>query len=224
MGGHLEGALGAQIAIDTAHDFILNPPASLEKDPSAALDQLCSQIHQTINSRSETARSTLIMAWLAPARTYWLNIGDSRLYHFRCGHRLMRTRDHSVVQLLNDLGEIQESEMGAHPAQNRLYRCLGGEETPRSDQGDLTIQSGDLLALCSDGVWEHITEDEFWTTTMNYGPSTAARRLVDIAVQRGGAEADNATLVLLRAGADDASRWLRWLSAGFMSLLNRDRR
>lgn len=227
MGGHLEGALGAQIVIDTARDFILHPPPSLETDPPAALNQLSQRMHEAINSRSETARSTLVMVWLAGGRAYWLNIGDSRLYHFRRGHRLMRTRDHSVVQLLTDLGEIQESEMGTHPAQNRLYRCLGGEELPRSDQGDLLIQAGDLLALCSDGVWEHVTESEFWTTTLDHGPAAAAHRLIDMAVQRGGAEADNATLVLLRTdpgAASDTPRWLRWLSAGFNSLLNRDRR
>ncbi len=227
MGGHREGALGAQIAIDIARHFILDPPASLGTDPPAALNHLCNQMHKVINSRSETARSTLVMVWLAPAKAYWLNIGDSRLYHFRDGHRLMRTRDHSVVQLLTDLGEIQESEMGTHPAQNRLYRCLGGEELPRFDQGDLVIQTGDLLALCSDGVWEHVTENEFWTATLDCGPAVAARQLVDMAVQRGGADADNATLVLLRADAEtahDVPRWLHWLSAGFASLLNRNQR
>jgi serine/threonine protein phosphatase PrpC len=227
MGGHLEGALGAQIVIDAARDFILHPPTSLETDHSAALNELSQRMHEVINNRSETARSTLVMVWLAGGRAYWLNIGDSRLYHFRRGRRLMRTRDHSVVQLLTDLGEIQESEMGAHPAQNRLYRCLGGEELPRSDQGNLVIQAGDLLALCSDGVWEHVTESEFWNATLDHGSATAAHRLVETAVQRGGAEADNATLVLLRAAPDaagDPPRWLRWLSAGFTSLLNRDRR
>ncbi|MCB1822518.1 MAG: hypothetical protein KDI73_13215, partial [Candidatus Competibacteraceae bacterium] len=85
----------------------------------------------------------------------------------------------------------------------------------------------DLLALCSDGVWEHVTESEVWNTTLDHGSAAAAQRLVDTAVQRGGVEADNATLVLLRAASDaagDAPRWLRWLSAGFTSLLNRDRR
>lgn len=117
--------------------------------------------------------------------------------------------------------------MGTHPAQNRLYRCLGGEELPRFDQGDLVIQTGDLLALCSDGVWEHVTENEFWTATLDCGPAAAARQLVDMAVQRGGADADNATLVLLRADAEtahDVPRWLHWLSAGFASLLNRNQR
>ncbi|MEZ5585301.1 MAG: hypothetical protein R3F37_23435 [Candidatus Competibacteraceae bacterium] len=68
----------------------------------------------------------------------------------------------------------------------------------------MAIQAGDLLALCSDGVWEHITENEFWTATLEHGPAAAAHWLVDTAVQRGGADADNATLVLLRADPEVA--------------------
>ena len=225
MGGHQDGALGAQIAIDTARSFVLKPPILLQSDPLAALDGLCQQMHETINQQSETARSTLVMAWLTAAHAYWLNIGDSRLYHFRRGRRIMRTRDHSAVQLLMDLGEINESQMATHPAQNRLYRCLGGEESPKADRGDFAVQAGDLLALCSDGIWEHVAEIEFWTATQNHGPADAARLLAEEAARRGGATADNTTLVLLQLqagnnGAETAT-WLRRLAAGFTSLFNR---
>lgn len=226
MGGHLDGALGAQIAIDVTRKFAQSPPALLRANPLAALVQLCQRIHEAINSQSETARSTAVMVWLDRDRAYWLNIGDSRLYHFRHGRRLMRTRDHSAVQLLMDLGEINESQMATHPAQNRLYRCLGGEDAPKPDTGHCAIQSGDLLALCSDGVWEYVTEPELWTTALANSPAVAARLLTEQAVRRGGAAADNATLVLLRAndGAGDPPRWLQRLSAGFAALFNRHRR
>jgi len=179
MGGHLEGALGAQTVVDVARNFIQNPPDSLRTDPTAALDQLCRRMHDTINDHSETARSTVAMVWLDHDRAHWLNIGDSRLYHFRRGRRLMRTRDHSAVQLLMDLGEIDESQMASHPAQNRLYRCLGGADSPKPDTGHFAVQSGDLLALCSDGVWEYVTEPELWTTSLANGPAAAARTLTE---------------------------------------------
>jgi PPM family protein phosphatase len=225
MGGHLDGALGAQLVVDEARKFVQDPAAA-RVDPRAALDHLCRRMHDTINSQSETARSTVVMVWLEGGQAYWLNVGDSRLYHFRDGQRLMRTRDHSAVQLLMDLGEIDESEMATHPAQNRLYRCLGGADPPKPDLGQLAIQTGDLLALCSDGVWEHVPEAEFWDTARANGPAAAARLLTARAVQRGGAAADNATLILLRAdaAADNQMPWLQRLSAGFASLLNRDRR
>lgn len=227
MGGHLDGALGARTVVDTARNFIHNPPSLLRVDPAVALNQLCQQMHDAINRQSESARSTIIMVWLHRHRAYWLNVGDSRLYHFRDGRRLMRTRDHSAVQLLMDLGEINEAQMASHPAQNRLYRCLGGDDRPKPDQGQLAIQPGDLLALCSDGIWEHVTEAELWDTTLAQGPAAAARLLTEQAVRRGGPEADNATLALLRAKAgaiDNPPYWLRRLSAGFAAIFKRDRR
>ena len=226
MGGHLDGALGAQIVVDEAREFVQASMASPVNHPLAALESLCQRMHEAINRQSETARSTVVMAWLEGDQAYWLNIGDSRLYHFRAGERLMRTRDHSAVQLLMDLGEIDESEMATHPAQNRLYRCLGGEDRPKPDSGQFPIQAGDMLALCSDGVWEHIAETEIWDTAHADHLAAAARILTAQAVQRGGLAADNATLILLRADAvtDRRTSWLQWLSAGFASLLSRDRR
>lgn len=224
MGGHVGGALGAQIVINLARDFIENPPQTLRTDPGSELEQLCRRMHQAINSQSETARSTIVMVWIERDRVNWLNIGDSRLYHFRDGERLMRTRDHSAVQLLMDLGEINESEMATHPAQNRLYRSLGGEDAPKPDLGHFLVQSGDLLALCSDGVWEHVTESELWTATLKYDTAAAAQWLVEQAAERGGETADNATLVLLRANLDGigaASGWLRRWSASLTALFGR---
>lgn len=224
MGGHVGGALGAQIVIDVARDFIQSPPTALRADPSAELDRLCRRMHETINRQSETARSTVVMVWIDRNQAHWLNIGDSRLYHFRDGQRLMRTRDHSAVQLLMDLGEINESEMATHPAQNRLYRSMGGDDAPKPDLGRFSLRTGDLLALCSDGVWEHVTESEIWSAALASGPDAAARLLTEQAARRGGAAADNATLVLLRAdpnGASSSSGWMRRLSVGFASLFGR---
>ncbi|MGB2680049.1 MAG: protein phosphatase 2C domain-containing protein [Candidatus Competibacter sp.] len=225
MGGHLDGALGAQTVVDIARGFVQESSESLHADPPAALGRLCQRMHDAINAQSETARSTVVMVWLQRDFAYWLNVGDSRLYHFRDGQRLMRTRDHSAVQLLMDLGEISESDMASHPAQNRLYRCLGGAEIPRPDAGQFSIQDGDLLVLCSDGVWEYVTELELWETTLAHGPTTAARALADEAVRRGGNIADNATLILLRASAGTAAppHWLRRVSAGFASLFHGER-
>lgn len=224
MGGHLDGALGAQTVIDVARAFAQNSLDALRANPPDALNRLCCRMHEAINRHSETARSTLVMVWLDRGQAHWLNIGDSRLYHFRRGRRLMRTRDHSAVQLLMDLGEIDESEMASHPAQNRLYRCLGGTEAPKPDTGHFSVQAGDLLALCSDGVWEYVTEPELWDAAIASGPAAAARTLARQAVERGGATADNATLILLRmdpdSAAGDAPRWLRRISAGFAALFN----
>lgn len=224
MGGHQDGALGAQIAVDTAHQFVERQTALLHTDPALALTQLCQQIHHAINQQSAAARSTVVMAWLdSQHRVYWLNIGDSRLYHLRKGQRMMRTRDHSAVQLLVDLGEIEEAQIASHPAQNHLYRCLGGTDNPKPDSGYFNTQPGDLLALCSDGVWEYVTETELWETSLTNSPAIAARALTTQAVQRGGDMADNATLLLLRASGEAAisAPWLQGVSGRLSALFRR---
>lgn len=226
MGGHLDGALGAQIVLDVAQRFIQSPPELLRINPLAALEQLCQRMHEAINTQSETARSTVVMIWLNQEQGYWLNIGDSRLYHFRNNNRLMRTRDHSAAQLLMDLGEINESDMATHPEQTRLYRSLGGKEIPKSDNGHFSVINNDLIALCSDGVWEHVTEAELWETVFANDLTTAATSLTDLAVRRGGKMADNATLVLLRAStnADFAPCWLQRFSTSITSFFQSHRR
>ena len=83
-----------------------------------------------------------------------------------------------------------------------------------------------MLALCSDGVWEHVAEADLWSATLDNGPAIAAQTLTEQAVQRGGATADNATLGLLRADAgtdDDRPGWKERLAAGLSALFNRDR-
>ena len=90
----------------------------------------------------------------------------------------MRTRDHSAVQLLMDLGEIDESEMATHPAQNRLYRCLGGEDRPKPDLGQLR----DPARRSAGAVfgWRLGTSDrsrDSGIRTRTSGPATAARLL-----------------------------------------------
>lgn len=221
MGGHLDGAVGAQMAVAEAERFV-QAGAPVADDPLATLDQLCRRMHKAIDQRSENARSTVVMVWLQGGQGYWLNVGDSRLYHFRGGRRLMRTRDHSAVQLLMDLGEITESEMGTHPAQNRLYRSLGGSETPQPDSGPLDFQSNDLLALCSDGVWEHVSEQEIQAAAEAEDLTAAAQRLAAQAAQRGGAQADNATLILLRAAVAGVSSGPSSTRSSWLQRLLRD--
>ena len=200
MGGHLDGALGAQIVIEVARDFSQNPPIPLLDDPTAALDHLCQRMHDTINRQSETARSTVVMVWLDRDRAHWLNIGDSRLYQFRRGRRLMRTRDHSAVQLLMDMGENRRIANGDSSGAEPTLPLSGRRGAPQVRQGPVCRPVRRSAGAVLDGVWEHIAETEFWTAAADHGPAAAAQLLAEQAAQRGGATADNATLVSVARG------------------------
>jgi serine/threonine protein phosphatase PrpC len=139
-----------------------------------------------------------------------MHVGDSRLYHLREGRRLLRTRDHSVAQMLMELGEISENEIAGHPDQNRLYRSLGSEESPKPELGNGHVRQDDIFVVCSDGFWEQVNETETWEASRQAGDlAAAAADLVKLAAARGGARADNATLVLVRPEASHLGNKLR---------------
>jgi len=124
---------------------------------------------------------------------WWAHIGDSRLYHFRKRKLLQRTRDHSVVQLLVDLGRVKEKEMAEHPDQSRLLKGLGGKEPPKPDFGQASLCPGDSFVLCSDGFWEHVSPSAMLKRLLRTDVSLRMRvkRLVKDALEDGGIEGDN---------------------------------
>jgi serine/threonine protein phosphatase PrpC len=199
LGGHRDGALGAQAVMDAAEIFFQERFAYFYKQPSEALTLLCEQVQTAVANKSRQAHSTIVALWLHQDHAHWMHVGDSRLYHLRKGRRLLRTRDHSAAQMLLELGEISEAEVATHPAQSCLYRSLGSEETPRPDIGSERVQGDDMFVLCSDGIWEQIHEETLWkTAVVNNQLSKAAVNLAEMATSRGGPEADNATLVIVR--------------------------
>ena len=90
----------------------------------------------------------------------WGHIGDSRLYYFRDGRIAQQTRDHSVVQNMVDAGYIQADALRAAPQRSQLFAALGEREEFKPAYGQAEIGEGDAFLLCTDGVWEHVTEPE----------------------------------------------------------------
>lgn len=208
LGGHRDGALGAQAVMDASEIFFREQLGCFYKQPSEALTLLCEQLQTAVLTKSRQAHSTVVALWLHQDCAHWMHVGDSRFYHLRKGRRLLRTRDHSAAQMLLELGEISESEVATHPAQSCLYRSLGGEASPRPDIGKECAQWDDVFVLCSDGIWEQICEETLWqTATATSQLSKAAVSLAKMATSRGGRDADNATLVIIRPVK---SPWERW--------------
>ncbi|MEE4376585.1 MAG: protein phosphatase 2C domain-containing protein [Candidatus Competibacteraceae bacterium] len=212
MGGHGDGALAAQAAVKTAEQFVREQLKLLEREPHEALQRYVQQAQAAVETVSRTAHTTLVALWLHQDQAHWTHIGDSRLYQLRAGKRVLRTRDHSAAQMLFELGEIRETEMALHPMQNRLYRSLGGDESPKFEINSGTVMADDLFALCSDGAWSYLSEAEFWISANAGDPEKAACELVARAVKWAGDQADNATLVLIRCNGlllQSRSLWRR---------------
>ena len=201
MGGHEGGALAAQSVIDAA-DEVWARAARPASKPVELIASIIRVAHERINAVSEGSGkrpgSTCVVFYGDDKRTAWGHVGDSRIYHFRGGALVKRSRDHSMVQLLADRGEITEAQMATHPDQNLILQSLGGERDPRPDFDELPVAPGDAFVLCSDGLWEAVSAEEMGKALMHQPLPATAEALVDTAAQRRGPRSDNVSVALVR--------------------------
>lgn len=108
-------------------------------------------------------KSTMVVLVVDGSEMKWAHIGDSRLYHFFANNtNYERTKDHSMVQILCDMGEITDAEMRHHPDRNKILRVMGAEWSTKSyDKSAILERDGKhAFVLMSDGFWEYVQETE----------------------------------------------------------------
>lgn len=205
MGGHPEGEIAAQMALQTIAALYQREARPVVKDVRAFLTSSALSAHQQImryagnKAMLDTPRTTLVAAVLQGTTATWIHCGDSRLYVVRNGDLLTRTRDHSHA-------ERPRLDQGPEPVnRNLLLTCLGSPTTPTLDvSAPLQLQQGDRIMLCSDGVWGVLDDDQIVRTLTNRPVSDAAPELAEAALRAGGSHSDNVTLIALEWETPDA--------------------
>src|SRR5262249_21511115 len=120
---------------------------------------------------------------------------DSRAYLLRAGKLHQLTRDHTVVRELSEAGIITQAQAATHFLRHTLTRHLGGNRGAKPDVQKLTLQQGDCLLLCSDGLHDMLSDDQIAGILASGETSvTLSQRLIDRALAAGGK--DNVTVVL----------------------------
>jgi serine/threonine protein phosphatase PrpC len=204
MGGHLQGEIAAEIAARiTLSRFEREAKPRIARPGEFLTDSLLAA-HRAIddyaiaNSMVESPRSTFVACLIQGKTAQWIHAGDSRLYLFRKDKLLARTRDHSRVQHLVDAGVITAKMAETHPDRNKIYSCVGGPMTPQFDLSDVTIlQQGDMFVLSSDGFWGELSVDEIIHACFGHTVMEAMPDLMKRANARGGAGADNISVIAL---------------------------
>jgi len=204
MGGHLHGEVAAQIAVARIAERFQAEARPLLPDPQLFLSRAVDHAHHAILDHAlerqlpEAPRTTLVACVIQRGAAYWAHAGDSRLYLLRRGHLVTRTRDHSRTQLLIDQGLIDAEEAHLHPGRNRIYSCLGGNHNPQVEYSPRTpLRDGDILALCTDGVWGPIDDDGLVVNLTAGVLGQAVPRLMDVAERKAGSTADNLSMVAM---------------------------
>jgi protein phosphatase len=140
--------------------------------------------------------TTLTLVAVLWPRAYLVQVGDSRCYRLRDGRLERMSRDQTIVQALVDAGALTAAEAHRSPFHGVLASALGGRDAePETSATDCRWE--DVLLLCTDGLTRHVTDDEIQHELRAMVSSEAsARRLVDLALERGGE--DNVTVVIGR--------------------------
>jgi serine/threonine protein phosphatase PrpC len=162
-GGHRGGEIASSLVVDSLLDaFAAAPgfgPAALRGWIDQAAQALArSQAERTgLQAMHATVAALLIDAGRHQAT--WGHLGDTRVYLFR-DHRVAHvTRDHSLAQQFIDAGLAADPDPRHHPQRSVLYAALGTEgEVAPVLQPVLALAPGDVLLLCTDGLWELVTE------------------------------------------------------------------
>lgn len=199
MGGHPEGAMAAQLALQTFSAYFqkaANP--TVREVPEFLSSALMAAHHQIIRYAAEkgmldTPRTTLVASVMERGHVYWVHCGDSRLYVVRNGEMLTRTRDHSYMEQQAHLGRATE-----HINRNILFTCLGSPAKPVFDlSGPVQLMQGDRVLLCSDGLWGTVTDEEITSELSKRPLEQAVPELVELALKRGGPRCDNVTVLAM---------------------------
>jgi protein phosphatase len=204
MGGHLRGEIAAAIATQALSKLFQQQASPYVKKPERFLQEALLQAHRDImryardHRMPETPRTTVVACLVQHNTAVWAHCGDSRLYWLRRGQVVARTRDHSHIEHLIQIGRAEESERNTHPDRNKLYNCLGGSSEPRVELSrPVSLEPGDVLMLCSDGLWAMLPESEIVSQLSTRTVVSAVPELVARGAAAGGAAADNTTALAI---------------------------
>jgi PPM family protein phosphatase len=200
MGGHPEGEVASQLALQTLAAMYQRDAKPTLKEPMRFLHEaIIAGHHQLLRYATQkalidTPRTTVVACVLQGNNAYWAHCGDSRLYLVRGDKLVARTRDHSYSELQETLSHVVP--MGERFNRNVLFTCLGSPGKPVVDTvGPLVLQSGDRLLLCSDGLWGTVTDATITEQLAQNTLADAVPELVEQALRNGGAKSDNVTVL-----------------------------
>ncbi len=212
MGGHEAGDAASRAVNRVVTDWIIKTKVlpdlqkttrklSAEDVPGELLSQAIQQANNVLLERGQgkasdmgsTVTAVLVIGDVATIA----NVGDSRTYLLREGRLEQITQDHSLVARLVDAGVIRPEEVRSHPQRNQIYRCLGHRPDVEVDTFTRQLQAGDVLILCSDGLWEMVPDAEIQRIVAEArSPQKACDALIEAANQAGGE--DNVTVIVVQ--------------------------
>jgi protein phosphatase len=214
MGGAKAGEQASRIASEVARAQIQRDGTGQAEPGDTEWQELLRTAAREANrrvyeeSRSDEDRkgmgTTLTIALIVGERLHVASVGDSRAYLLNAGGvtedgatTAQLTSDHSLVARLVDIGQITAEQARTHPQRNLLYRSIGTDPSVEVDTLSEQLEPGDVVLLCSDGLVNHVRDEEIAQIALEQlDPDRACEQLVATANERGGR--DNISVVIVR--------------------------
>jgi PPM family protein phosphatase len=206
MGGYEGGQEASRLAVESVRDtydrnFSGNPQATLIAGFELAHEAIqgFAEEHPELQGMGTTCTALAIVG----RKLYYAHVGDSRLYLIRGDSTLRLTRDDSYVGRLVENGIVRPEDAESHPQRHILTAALGSgrEVSPSFPEVPVLLEDGDVLVLCTDGLWSLVPETELARMAQATPSARACAQLVQAALARGGP--DNITVMVLRVKSEE---------------------
>ena len=199
MGGHKAGEVASENAVMTV---VKSVTSSKQKDIVSIIQEAITCANDELiklsqsDAKYEGMGTTMVLATIVEDSMYVANIGDSRLYLVNDEiHQI--TRDHSYVEEMVSIGELDKESARTHEKKNIITRAIGVVKGTEADFFEVQLSDGDYILMCSDGLTNMVNDEQIKTVLKGNGEvEDMVHTLIDVANENGGK--DNIAVLLAK--------------------------
>lgn len=204
MGGHKAGGFASDYATNVIVQTIRN---DIEQNPISILKKAIEEANIKLLEKAEEnpelsgMGTTVVAATIFGYKMTVANVGDSRLYLIGNGIEQI-TRDHSLVEEMVKVGEIDRNSARNHPDKNIITRAVGVEQSVQADIFEKALKGDEIILMCSDGLTNMIEDEDIKAVMKSYDEvKLKAVKLIDTANDNGGK--DNIAVIVIEPFASE---------------------
>jgi serine/threonine-protein kinase len=185
VGGEGNGDIASRLAAETALEIFkeAKPETPTNDSVRRIFDEAAARIFQAAQKQGRMS-TTLLTSIFRDDKVTIAHVGDSRAYLIRAGKIKRMTTDHSYTSLQVKLGLLLERNAMTSQHRSTLTRSVGSEPICHYDIKTETLEQGDLILHCSDGLYGFVLDEEILDTVIKYHPGEACKRLIGAAERR----------------------------------------
>ncbi len=206
MGGHNAGEVASLNAVKIIDEYftpailsvIKSNPVQIEKEMIKAINEAHQGIVEMSRTKSEYAGmgSTIVLSFIHQNILHTCHVGDSRAYIIKQAGITQITNDHSTVAELVQMGQMTKEEARRSTLKNQITQAIGSSFPIEPEYNQYTLDKGDRIILCTDGLWDMLSDGEIHSIVMEGDTlENTCRKLINAANEAGGD--DNITVVLI---------------------------